>query len=472
MEEKNHREYTEKKSGEKNRKKYMEDNHLADPEQIMKSTEADTENIVDFMHEEIKKRPMNRKKMLQRARDTMAVAVLFGVVSCIVFAILLPIINNLLSPGGNEAKTVTLPETTVSEELTPEEMVEKSREREVSEEKARIEDELESLLDEKIIGVEQQKRISASLQQLALESSGMIASVSRITSDTDWFNDSYENKDTVAGLVTKKTSTAVYVLVQSKSIEDASRILVTFEEGAEAEAEIAGSDSETGLTVLRVPMSSIPADARETIKEAVTGLSAGSIITGAPVIAIGSPTGTFGSVIYGNVTAADINLEILDNNIYCLTTDIYGSKDATGFLINLDGQVVGMIDMRYSDSNIPNMLCAVGITELRPVIRRMEDGKEKAFLGICGITVTEEISETNDIPVGIWVTRVEDDSPAMAAGIQKGDVIVGYGDKPITHMAGLITNLEETESGQSVTLHIMRRKGEDFDSIDVDVTTQ
>ena len=166
---------------------------------------------------------------------------------------------------------MTLPETTVSEELTPEEMVEKSREREVSEEKARIEDELESLLDEKIIGVEQQKRISASLQQLALESSGMIASVSRITSDTDWFNDSYENKDTVSGLVTKKTSTAVYVLVQSKSIEDASRILVTFEEGAEAEAEIAGSDSETGLTVLRVPMSSIPADARETIKEAVTG---------------------------------------------------------------------------------------------------------------------------------------------------------------------------------------------------------
>ena len=189
MEEKNHKEYSEKKSGEKNRKKYMEDNHLTDPEQIMKSTEADTENIVDFMHEEIKKRPMNRKKMLQRARDTMAVAVLFGVVSCIVFAILLPIINNLLSPGGNEAKTVTLPETTVSEELTPEEMVEKSREREVSEEKARIEDELESLLDEKIIGVEQQKRISASLQQLALESSGMIASVSRITSDTDWFNE-------------------------------------------------------------------------------------------------------------------------------------------------------------------------------------------------------------------------------------------------------------------------------------------
>ena len=191
-------------SGKKSRKKHPEHNPGTEPEQIIKSTEADTENIVDFMHEEIKKRPMNRKKLMQRARETMAVAVLFGVVSCIVFAILLPIINNIVNPGEKETMTVTLPETSESEELTPEEMLENERKREATKEKARIEDELDSLLDEKIIGVEQQKRISASLQQLAADSSGMIAAVSGITSDTDWFNDSYENKDTVSGLVTKK----------------------------------------------------------------------------------------------------------------------------------------------------------------------------------------------------------------------------------------------------------------------------
>ena len=459
-------------SGKKSRKKHPEDNPGTEPEQIIKSTEADTENIVDFMHEEIKKRPMNRKKLMQRARETMAIAVLFGVVSCIVFAILLPIINNIVNPGEKETMTVTLPETSESEELTPEEMLENERKREATKEKARIEDELDSLLDEKIIGVEQQKRISASLQQLAADSSGMIAAVSGITSDTDWFNDSYENKDTVSGLVTKKTTSTIYVLVHSKSVEDASRILVTFKDGAEAEAEIAGSDSTTGITVLSVPMNAIPAEQRAGISEAVLGLSAGSIITGAPVIAIGSPTGTYGSVIYGNVTAADVNLEILDNNLYSLTTDIYGSREATGFLINLDGQVVGMIDMRYSDGNIPNMLCAVGISEMTPIIRRLESGREKAFLGICGINVTEEISKANDIPVGIWVTRVEDDSPAMAAGIQKGDVIVGYGSKEIDNMAGLIMSLEDTDPGQNIALHIMRRKGGEFESINVNVATE
>lgn len=445
---------------------------LQDPENIIKNTEADTEGIVDFMHEEIKKRPMNRRKFLRMARETMAVAVLFGVVSCLVFAILLPIINNVLNPGGETTQTLTLPEEKPSEELTPEDMVENERIKEDTEERKRISEELDSLLDEKIVGVEQYRRITASLQKLAEENAGMIAAVSGITSDTDWFDDAYENRDTTAGLVTKKTNKDIFILVQSRRIEDAQRILVTFHDGTEAEAHITATDSITGLSVLSVPTSSVPVGNRTQIKEAVMGSSLKTVITGAPVIAIGSPTGTQGSVIYGNVTGAGESLGLLDNDLYRLSTDIYGSNDATGFLINLDGAVVGMIDMRYRDSSIPNMLCAVGISDLIPIIRRMENGEEKAFLGVSGTDVTTEISEENNIPVGVWVTHVEEDSPAMAAGIQKGDVITGFGNDDILHMSGLIVKLRETEPGQNVNLRIRRRNGEEFEEIKVNVTTQ
>ena len=411
---------------------------LQDPENIIKNSEADTEDIVDFMHEEIKKRPMNRRKFLRMARETLAVAVLFGVVSCLVFAILLPIVNNALNPGGNTMQTVTLPEEKPSEELTPEDMVENERKKEASEERQKISEELDSLLDEKIIGIEQYRRITASLQKL----------------------------------VTKKTDKDIFILVQSRRIEDAHRILVTFQDGTEAEAHVVGSDSITGLSVLSVPTASVPVGNRTLIKEAVLGSSVKTIVTGAPVIAIGSPTGVLGSVIYGNVTSADESLELPDNDLCRLSTDIYGSNDATGFLINLDGAVIGMIDMRYRDSNIPNMLCAVGISELRPIIHRMESGKTKAFLGVSGIDVTSEISEANSIPIGVWVTHVEEDSPAMAAGIQKGDVITGFDKNDILHMAGLIVKLEETEPGQNVNLRIMRRNGGSFEEIKVNVTTQ
>ena len=443
----------------------------SDPEQIIKGTEADTENIVDFMHEEIKKRPMNRRRLLRRARETTAIAILFGVVSCLVFAILLPVISNIINPGEKETTAVTLPEESVSEELTPEDMLENEREREETEEKRRIREELEGILDEKI-GVEQQKRISTSLQELAADKSNMVVTVSRITSDTDWFNDPYENRDTCSGLVTAKTDTDIYILVQSRRIEDASRILVTFPGGVDAEAEVAGTDPSSGMAVLSVPSSSVPVGNRTEIQEAQFGASAASVITGAPVIAIGSPTGTPGSVIYGYVTGAGQSLDIMDNNLYRLTTDIYGSGDATGFLINLDGRVVGMIDMRHRDNNVPNMLCAVGITELRPVINRLEMGGKKAVLGIYGTDVTETISQENDIPIGIWVTRIEEDSPAMAAGIQKGDVITGFDKEKIAGMADLITQLSGTEPGQNATLVIQRRNGGEFEEMKIPVLTQ
>ena len=134
---------------DKKKNHLQDDTILQDPEDIIRNTEADTEDIVDFMHEEIKKRPMNRRKFLRVARDTMAVAVLFGVVSCVVFSILLPIVNNVLNFGSETTETVTLPEEKPSEELTPEDMVENERKKEATEQREQISRELDSLLDER-----------------------------------------------------------------------------------------------------------------------------------------------------------------------------------------------------------------------------------------------------------------------------------------------------------------------------------
>ena len=91
---------------------------------FLNTPEADTGDIVDFMHEEIKKRPVNRRRLLQQARETLVIAIVFGVVSCLVFAILLPVINNILYPGEDTSQTVALPEAKPSEELSPEKLVE------------------------------------------------------------------------------------------------------------------------------------------------------------------------------------------------------------------------------------------------------------------------------------------------------------------------------------------------------------
>jgi S1-C subfamily serine protease len=60
----------------------------------------------------------------------------------------------------------------------------------------------------------------------------------------------------------------------------------------------------------------------------------------------------------------------------------------------------------------------------------------------------------------------------MAAGIQKGDVIVGCGKTDILHMAGLLVQLEKTEPGQTINLRIQRRNGGTYEEIRVPVTTR
>jgi S1-C subfamily serine protease len=60
----------------------------------------------------------------------------------------------------------------------------------------------------------------------------------------------------------------------------------------------------------------------------------------------------------------------------------------------------------------------------------------------------------------------------MAAGIQKGDIIVGCDGTNIQSFAGLIAKLEGTDPGDTILLHIMRRNGDAFEEIKVPVATQ
>ena len=53
----------------------------------------------------------------------------------------------------------------------------------------------------------------------------------------------------------------------------------------------------------------------------------------------------------------------------------------------------------------------------------MLNGKNVPYAGIRGVTVTKDVAEEQAIPEGLYVTEVESDSPAMASGIQNGDVI-------------------------------------------------
>lgn len=414
----------------------------------------------DFLREKIKQKPVNKKKLLRRTVITVVMAVVFGLVACFTFLILEPLISNKLYPE-EEAEEVQFPEETASEEMKPEDML---IEEEVLQEEAAATEEketehIEEILSQVEFGLEDYKSLYEQLAALADTASRSIVTVTGVSSDVDWFNDTYENEEKASGVIVANNGKAMLVLVSESALSGAESIEVTFCDQARAEAEVLQRDSITGLAVLSVSLLAIEEETMDVIDIAKLGSSNKADLLGSPVIALGSPLGTGGSISYGIVTSAGTYIDQPDSAFKMIMTDIYGSSSATGVLIDLNGMVIGVIDSAAVSSDMPNLLTAYGITELKKTIERMSNNNECGYLGIHGCDVPPEVAEDMqiEIPAGAYIKEIEMDSPAMAAGIQSGDVVIGANETEILSYADLLKVLGNTEPQDTLTLMISRQ---------------
>ena len=291
--------------------------------------------------------------------------------------------------------------------------------------------------------------------------------VTAITKDDDWAGDMFNNTGSSSGLVLAKTGTEILILAQGSKLPDAGSLEVTTEDHERYDAKVKACDLVTGLTVLGISESGLSEEEKEKFHPAVLGSSSKSSLLGKPVIAVGSPAGTAGSVSYGIVTNAALPLDLQDSSLLQITTDIYGSTGASGVLADLSGNIIGWIDMSGSRSDTPNLVCAVGVTELKPVIEAMSNGRQQIYLGIHGAAVPEDIAKAQNIPEGAFVTKVEMDSPAMAAGIQSGDVITSLGERKIENFEDLTLALKEIDKPEPLQVSLQRQGVNGYETVQV-----
>ena len=458
------------RSDQKDNEKIINESKPDTKEDRLSETSGQDPNI-EFLQEEIKKRPLNRKKMMRRMMMTAIMAAVFGAVACLFFLLLEPIFNRVLYP--EEAVTgVSYPEETVTEELTPEEMIENEEEKAATEEQERIREEVVRILQDKSQGREVTQMIMSALRQTALDARYYLVDVSEISSDTDWFNDPYETRGTVSGIIIAKTDSEVQVLVYSPGMDSAHTILITFFDGTSVEASIQSQDRVSGLAVLSANIDSMDSSANDQLQVAELGSSAASTLVGQTVIAVGRPIGTSGSISYGAVTSASTNLGVPDSGFMQITTDIIGSKQASGVLINPDGRVVGIIDTRHGRGDLPGVLCAIGITETKQLIEKLSAGGKKAYLGVQCTDVPEDVRQRMDMPEGVYLTEVAEGSPAMNAGLQKGDIIISMNGEDVHYSATLSRILLEEEAGTEIEIALMRPSGEGYTEMELTVVLE
>lgn len=411
-------------------------------------------NDYSFIKEVIKEKPFDKKAFFTKAALIVLGAVLFGIIAAITFVSVLPGAAAGMGVGRE------VPQLNIDEDLSQEEEAPAAGEEEAQESTQIIEVPAE-------LGLSDYKQFYQDMVAASRTASRSVVTVTGITDNMDWFNNTYENQSQLSGMIIANTSQDLFILTEYRGVENVDRIQVTFWDNTSVDAHFQRQDPNMGLCVLKIAVSEVESSTMSTLAAAPLGNSYGAK-QGDPIMALGSPMGYSDSMAFGMLTSVSNEVSAWDSDYTLLTTDIVGTKEGSGVLLNLDGEIIGVILQSYSGGS--NMVTCVGVSEIAGLMETLSNNKDRPYIGIRGQAVTEEIADKTGIPVGIYVSEVQVDSPAMLAGCMNGDVITEMEGKTVKNIEEYSRMLQECKPGETVKVTAMRKGAEGYTEIVFDVT--
>lgn len=426
-----------------------------------------------FLREKIKERPINKRKVFKQSLLTITLAVTFALVACFIFFFFEKgALDGFKKEQDVQKIHLNLQETT--EEILPEDMIIKEEVPEETEQPVYDPEEETAMIAEAIAAyepdIDDYQGIYSKMRTLANETNKSLVSVIGIQDKTNWLNTSYENKTRTSGIIIEDNGTDLFILTKANIIGDANEIVVSFFTTQECTATVKSVDENSNLAILTVPLANIPDTTKSAIKYAAWGNSKFTCKTGDLIIAIGDPLGYGSSIGYGVITSTGSEINGWDQNFALITTDIYGSSDADGVLINKSGKIVGIINQEYNRSEYRNLVSAIGITELSGLVEDLCNDVTRPHMGVSVTNVPTVARNYYNVPMGAYITDIKMDSPAMDSGIHKGDVITAINDAVISSVLDYEAELLTYKPGDNIVVTIMRPSGDTYLDMDIKVT--
>ena len=415
-----------------------------------KESEGDT---YYFMNETIKKEKyVDQKEVLGKAAVIAGRGILFGVCAAAAMTVAEPFLGKHINLAETQTEDVRLV-TTAPENTKETEKISKIEEvnpAEIRHATANVSSESELLDGDTLLG-----RYSQAYQEV-LEISGSLQKalvmVEAVTQEEDLLDETMLDTGESTGVILDIHERYVYILIDGDSLPAENFYKVTFVNGKSAYAGFCQRDYGTGLAVLQVPVDKL----REETLDAI-GITVFDKETPAEqaqtVIAVGRFGVDYQTVLYGEITSTEGILSVADAEYQILATTICGNKESEGVLLDVSGNVIGIIAEAKDELRIE----ALAIADIFPMLEDLCNQRKSSFLGIVGENITWEESQTMKIPQGIYVLSVEADSPAMAAGIQKGDILQIVDGKEAYDMKQYMDVLRELEEKQTVKIKGQRR---------------
>ena len=299
---------------------------------------------------------------------------------------------------------------------------------------------------------------------------------------------SYEVEGAGTGVIVGTNETELLIATNYHVVEGATSVSVGFIDESVCEAYVKGTDYQNDLAVVGVKLESIPSETASQISVITMGDSE-ELQLGEQVVAIGNALGYGQSVTVGYISAfnRELNLTYASGQSFTssglIQTDAaINSGNSGGALLNMKGELVGINEAKssYTSSGVTvdSIGYAIPISKAEPILeelmamttRDIVPAEQAGYLGVNCADVTEDIAEMYNMPVGVAFTNVIEGSPAAAAGIKKGDVLVEMEGRTIRAYQDLKNVLQYYAAGDTVELKVMRSDDGEYIEQTVQVT--
>ena len=217
-------------------------------------------------------------------------------------------------------------------------------------------------------------------------------------------------------------------------------------------AQIVGIDSETDLAVLKVAESGL---------HALELADSDELHQGQVVLAFGSPLGLENSVSMGVVSSVARQLRPEDPMVYIQTDATINPGNSGGPLVNVEGKVVGINTLIFSKSGgsdgigfaAPSNIVSAVFSQIRA-----SGYVQRGEVGVYVQTITPVMAAGLQLPQnwGVIIADVYPRSPAAAAGLQTGDVILSLNGKTMENARQFNVNLYRRQIGEKVNIEVHR----------------
>lgn len=389
-----------------------------------------------FLQEVIKDEVGGTGKRKKRILRKIGVGIFIGLVACFTFSVFKPWVESRMSGDPDE---VTIPRDT---KLTAETETDRSGKD----------------------GNEQKKdnysKSVKSLSDVAKKGKRSVVSLLVLTGATIGNKEFVSESQSVSGVLIADNGQELLILGPTMEVGETQQIQATFCDGKKYRVTEKKSDANLELTIYAVKESQLEEKTAKSIRLAALG-SSYEVKKGDTTVLLGMLFGQGDAVGYGVLRSSTEKAEWADGTYHILGAELAGFTGGSGIMFNRQGEVVGIICDAAGEDAKEELMHAYAISDIKDVMQFLANGESVPYIGIHATDVSENIAEDRGIPRGIYVDKVEADSPAMRAGIQSGDVLTAIGGTDIENFEQYHELLMEEKEGTHLLIKGYRRGAKD-----------